>query len=60
MKAGDEALLLSRLKDLVALAKRKKNVLEYKEIMDGLGDIELEPDQIDKIYEYFEAQGIDV
>ena len=60
MKAGDEALLLSRLKDLVALAKRKKNVLEYKEIMDGLGDIELEPDQIDKIYEYFEAQGIAV
>ncbi len=60
MKAGDEALLLSRLKELVAMAKRKKNVLEYKEIMDYLGEIELEPDQIDKVYEYFEAQGIDV
>ena len=60
MKAGDEALLLTRLKELVAMAKRKKNVLEYKEIMDYLGEIELEPDQIDKVYEYFEAQGIDV
>ena len=40
MKAGDEALLLSRLKELVAMAKRKKNVLEYKEIMDYLGEIE--------------------
>ncbi len=60
MKAGDEALLLTRLKELVAMAKRKKNVLEYKEIIDYLGEIELEPDQIDKVYEYFEAQGIDV
>ncbi len=60
MKAGDEALLLARLKDLVATAKRKKNVLEYKEIMDSLGELELDPDQIDKVYEYFEAQGIDV
>ncbi len=60
MKAGDEALLLTRLKELVAMAKRKKNVLEYKEIMDYLGEIELEADQIDKIYEYFESQGIDV
>ncbi len=60
MKAGDEALLLARLKDLVATAKRKKNVLEYKEIMDSLGELELDPEQIDKVYEYFEAQGIDV
>ena len=60
MKAGDEALLLTRLKELVATAKRKKNVLEYKEIMDSLGELELDPEQIDKVYEYFEAQGIDV
>ena len=56
MKAGDEALLLTRLKELVATAKRKKNVLEYKEIMDSLGELELDPEQIDKVYEYFEAQ----
>lgn len=60
MKAGDEALLLTRLKELVATAKRKKNVLEYKEIMDSLGELELDPEQIDKVYEYLEAQGIDV
>jgi RNA polymerase primary sigma factor len=60
MKPADEQLLLTRLKELVAIAKKKKNVLEYKEVMDYLGELELEPDQIDKIYEYFEAQGVDI
>ena len=53
-------MLLTRLKELVAMGKKKKGVLEYKEIISYLGDIELDPDQIDKIYEYFESQGIDV
>jgi len=60
MKAGDEIVFLNRLKELVAVAKRKKNVLEYKEIMDHLNDLEIEADQIDKIYEFFESQGIDI
>ena len=60
MKPGDEIVFLNRLKELVAVAKRKKNVLEYKEIMDYLNDLEIEADQIDKIYEYFESQGIDI
>lgn len=60
MKSIEEGILLSRLGELVAIAKKKKNVLDYKEIMDFLGDIDLDPDQIEKIYEYFESQGIDV
>ncbi len=56
----EDVTLIGKLKELIALAKRKKNILEYKEIMDYLGDIDLDPDQIDKIYEYIEAQGIDV
>ncbi len=60
MKSPEENNLIVRLKELVAIGKKKKGVLEYKEIMDYLGEIELESDQIDKIYEYFEAQGIDV
>ncbi len=60
MKSPEENMLLTRLKELVAIGKKKKGVLEYKEIISYLGDIELDPDQIDKIYEYFESQGIDV
>ncbi|MBR5468752.1 MAG: RNA polymerase sigma factor RpoD, partial [Firmicutes bacterium] len=60
MKAGDENTLLIRLKEIVAIGKRKKGVLEYKEIMDHFADMDLEPDKIDKIYEYLESQGIDI
>ena len=60
MKSIDDTLLMNRLKELAAIAKRKKSVLEFKEIMDFLGDIDLDPDQIDKLYEFFESQGIDI
>ncbi len=60
MKSIDENLFATRMKELLAIGKKKKGILEYKEIMDYLADIELEPEQIDKIYEYLEAQGIDV
>ncbi len=60
LKTPEENNLLTRLRELVAIGKKKKGVLEYKEITDYLGDIELDADQIDKIYEYFESQGIDV
>lgn len=55
-----ENTLITRLKELVSIGKKKKCVLEYKEIVEYLGDLELDPDQIDKIYEYFESQGIDI
>ncbi len=41
--------------------KGKKNgILTYKEIMDALEEIELDPDQIDDIYARFEDLGIDI
>ena len=60
MKTGEQNKFLTRLKELVALAKQKKGVLEYKEIMDYFSDMELEPEKIEKIYEYLERQNIDV
>ena len=60
MKSINDNLVITRLKELVALGKKKRGVLEYKEIMDFMGDIDLDPDQIDKVYEYLEIQGIDV
>ena len=52
--------MITRLQELIQIGKKKKGVLEYKEIMDYLGDMDLDSDRIDKIYEYFEAKGIDV
>jgi len=60
MKSVDDSLLMNRLKELAAIGKKKKSLLEYKEIMDFLGDIDLDPDQVDKVYEYLDSQGIDV
>ena len=49
-----------KLKNLVALAKKKKNILEIQEINDAFRDMELQPTQMDKVFEYLEASGIDV
>ena len=56
LKSVEETTLLTKLEELVQLAKKKKNVLEYKEIMDHLADLDLDPDRIDRIYEYLESQ----
>jgi RNA polymerase primary sigma factor len=60
LKPIDENAFAAKMKELLALGKKKKGVLEYKEIMDVLADVELDPEQIDKVYEYLESQGIDV
>lgn len=60
MKSGEETVLMTRLKELVTMGKSRKGVLEYKEIMDYLSDIELDSDQMDKVYEFLESQGIDM
>jgi len=49
-----------KLKSLVDLAKKKKNVLEIQEINDVFSDVELEAEQMDKVFEYLESQNIDV
>ena len=49
-----------KLKTLVALGKKKKNVLEIQEINDVFSDMELEAEQMDKVFEYLEMQGVDV
>ncbi|HHW32357.1 MAG TPA: RNA polymerase sigma factor RpoD [Clostridiaceae bacterium] len=47
------------LKDLIERG-RAKGMLTYKEIMDAFEEVELEPEQIEKIYETIEAVGIDI
>ena len=49
-----------KLKDLLALAKKKKNMLVYQEISDFFADMQLEAEQFDKILDFLEANNIDV
>ena len=49
-----------KLKDLLALAKKKNNMLEYQEISDFFADMQLEAEQFDKILDFLEANNIDV
>ena len=50
----------AKLKELLALAKKKKNVLEYQEISDFFKDSPLEVDQMEKVFDFLEASGVDV
>jgi len=47
-----------RLKQLVAMARSNKDVLEVDKINDFFKEMNLEVSQIDKIYEYLDAHGI--
>lgn len=49
-----------KLVELLDLAKKKKNVLEYQEINDFFKDMPLEPDHMEKILEFLEASGVDI
>ena len=51
---------LEKLKELVPYAKKKKGVLEFQEINDFFGDIELNEEQVEKIYEYLEENHVDI
>ncbi len=52
--------LSEKLKELLAYARKKKNVLEYQEINDFFIDFEMDSNLIEKIYEYLEANNVDV
>lgn len=58
----DEAILRfeEKLKDLLDLAKRKKNVIEYQEIQTFFADIELDAEKYDRILETLEENKVDV
>ena len=49
-----------RINELLAYARKKKNVLEYTEISDHLSNLRLNEDQLDKALETLEHAGIDV
>ena len=60
MEATKVVTLEEKLKELEALAKTKKNILELQEVESFLKDMELSPEMMEKVYDYLEQKGIDV
>ena len=56
MTADKKAKMVS---ELIEMGK-KSGVLSYKDIMDKLADIHMEPAQMEKVYEILESSGIEV
>ena len=55
-----KAKLQEKLQELLALAKKKKNSLEYQEISEFFKDMELDADEFEKILAFLETNKIDV
>ena len=60
MDENVQAKFEEKLKQLLAMAKKKKKVLEYQEIVDFLAELALNEEQIEKVIEHLEKSGIDV
>ena len=56
----NKLLFTKKLEELVSNAKKKKNVLEYQEVMDAFSSMALDADQSEQIFDYLESKGIDV
>ena len=50
----------AKLVELLALGKKKKNILEYQEISDFFKDMNLDVEKMELVLEYLEHNGIDV
>lgn len=60
MDENTQAKFEEKIKELLNLAKKKKNVLEYQEISDFFADMQLEEDQFERILDALEQSNIDV
>ena len=55
-----KAKFQQKLIELLALGKKKKNILEYQEISDFFKDMNLDPVKLELVLDYLEHNGIDV
>ena len=60
MDENTRAKFEEKLKELLNIAKKKKNVLEYQEISDFFSDMPLEEEQFEKILDMLEQNNVDV
>ncbi len=49
-----------KCKGLLQLAKKKKNVLDYQEIMAYFSDTDFEADKMEKVFEFLDVNNVDV
>jgi len=60
MDENIQARFDEKVKELLTIAKKKKNILEYQEISDFFADMPLEEEQFEKILEVLEQHNVDV
>ncbi|MDE7405191.1 MAG: sigma-70 family RNA polymerase sigma factor, partial [Lachnospiraceae bacterium] len=60
MDENTQAKFDEKLTGLLAIAKKKKNVLEYQEIVDYFADVAMGEEQFEKILETLEHNNVDV
>ena len=60
MDENTQARFDEKVKALLALAKKKKNMLEYQEISEFFADLPLEEEQFEKILEVLDQNNVDV
>ncbi len=60
MDENTQAKFDEKVKELLAAAKKKKNVLEYQEINEFFADMQLEEEQFEKILEVLDQNNVDV
>ena len=54
MDENTQAKFEQKVKDLLAMAKKKKNVLEYQEISDFFAELQLDAESFDTVLETLE------
>ncbi|MBR6535999.1 MAG: RNA polymerase sigma factor RpoD [Lachnospiraceae bacterium] len=57
---GNMERFQAKMKDLLAYAAKKKNVLEFQEIADFMADVEMDEAATERVYEFLEANNVDV
>ncbi len=59
-RAAAEAKFLERVRGLILIARKKKNILEYQEVNDYFADMQLNEEQFDHLLELLEQSNVDV
>ena len=60
MDENTQAKFDEKIKELLNMAKKKKNMLEYQEISEFFADLPLEEEQFEKILEVLDQNNVDV
>ena len=60
MEENTQAKFLEKFKELLAFAKKKKNMLEFHELVDFFADMPLTEEQMEKLLEFLDQNGVDV